>query len=139
MQVSNYSQTPSASPPTIPGARETEGASGEPSRTSLRTRVRNATLLVLGVVFLLGVYEVPRIAELGGAVRAVLQRNYISILAGRHMQMALHRLQVAELQGDPRPLLAGARDEFMYWMDVENQSLTEVGESELANDLRESR
>jgi PAS domain S-box-containing protein len=90
---------------------------------------------VLGVVFLLGVYEVPRIAELGGAVRAVLQRNYISILAGRHMQMALHRLQVAELQGDPRPLLAGARDEFMYWMDVENQSLTEVGESELAHDL----
>jgi NtrC-family two-component system sensor histidine kinase KinB len=84
---------------------------------------------------LLGVYEVPRIAELGGAVRAVLQRNYISILAGRHMQMALHRLQTAELQGDVHPLLAAARDEFMYWMDVEDHSLTEVGEPELAHDL----
>ncbi len=87
------------------------------------------------MVLLLGVYEVPRIAELGGAVRAVLQRNYISILAGRHMQMSLHRLQVAELQGDARPLLVPSRNEFMYWLDVENQSLTEVGESELAHDL----
>jgi two-component system, NtrC family, sensor histidine kinase KinB len=90
----------------------------------------------VGLVFLLGVYEVPRIAELGGAVRAVLQRNYISILAGRHMQTALRRLQVAELQGDPRPVLPVARDEFMYWMDVENQTLTEVGEPELAHDLQ---
>ena len=85
---------------------------------------------------LLGVYEVPHISELGGAVRAVLQRNYISILAGRHMQMSLHRLQVAELQGDAHPLLAEARDEFMYWIDVENQSLTEIGEPELAHDLQ---
>jgi len=84
---------------------------------------------------LLGIYEVPHIVELGGAVRAVLQRNYISILAGRHMEMSLHRLQVGELNGDARRLLADARDEFMYWMDVENQSLTEVGESELAHDL----
>jgi PAS domain S-box-containing protein len=85
---------------------------------------------------LLGVYEVPRIAELGGAVRAVLQYNYISILAGRHMQMALHRLQVAELQGDAHPVLADARNEVMYWIDVEEHSLTEVGEPELAHDLQ---
>ena len=133
--MSNYSKSPSASPLTIPAAPETESARGRPTTPSLHRRVRNATLLVLGMFLLLGVYEVPRIAELGGAVRAVLQRNYISILAGRHMQMALHRLQVAELQGDAHPLLAGARDEFMYWMDVEDQSLTEVGESELAHDL----
>jgi len=119
----------------IPVAPETEPAQGRPTTPSLHSRVRNATLLVLGLFLLIGVYEVPRIAELGGAVRAVLQDNYISILAGRHMQMALHRLQVAELQGDAHPLLAGARDEFMYWMDVEDHSLTEVGESELAHDL----
>jgi len=87
------------------------------------------------MVLLLGVYEVPRIAELGGAVRAVLQRNYISILAVRHMQMALHRLQIAELQGDEHPVLADARNEFMYWLDVEEHSVTEVGEPELAHDL----
>ncbi len=93
-------------------------------------------LVVLGLFVLLGAYEMPRIAELGGAVRAVLQRNYISILAGRHMQTALHRLQIGELQGDAHPYLADARGEFNYWMDVENQSLTEIGESELAHDLQ---
>jgi NtrC-family two-component system sensor histidine kinase KinB len=85
---------------------------------------------------LLGLYEVPRISELGNAVSNVLQRNYISILAGRHMQTALHRLQVAELQGDAHPVLANASSEYNYWMDVENQSLTEVGEGELAHDLQ---
>src|SRR5580658_4637053 len=126
----NYSKSHNASPLTTLAVPETEAPRVRPASPSLRTRVRNATLLVLGMVLLLGVYEVPRISELGGAVRAVLERNYISILAGRHMQMSLHRLQVAELQSDPQPLLADARDEFMYWMDVENQSLTEVGESE---------
>ena len=124
------------SPLTIPAESETDAARGRPTSPSLRRRVRNATLLVLGLVLLLGVYEVPRIAELGGAIRAVLRGNYSSILAGRHMQMALHRLQVAELQGDAHPLLADARKEFMYWMDVEDHSLTEVGEPELAHDLR---
>jgi NtrC-family two-component system sensor histidine kinase KinB len=135
--VSNYTNTPSVSLLRILAASGTDApARGRRKSPSLRSRVRNATLLVLGMVLLLGVYEVPRISELGGAVRAVLERNYISILAGRHMQMSLHRLQVAELQSDPQPLLADARDEFMYWMDVENQSLTEVGESELAHDLQ---
>jgi two-component system, NtrC family, sensor histidine kinase KinB len=136
--MSNYSKTPSASPLTIPAGAQTEAAPITSPSPSLRSRVRNATLLVLGLVLLLGAYEVPRIAELGGAVREVLQRNYISILAGRHMQMSLHRLQVAELQGDARPVLASARDEYMYWMDVETSSLTEVGEAELAYDLDSS-
>ena len=64
------------------------------------------------MVLLLGVYEVPQISELGKAVSDVLQQNYISILAGRHMQMALHRLQVAELHGDARPVLATDRNEY---------------------------
>jgi len=102
---------------------------------SLRSRIRNATLLVLAMMLLLGLYEIPQIWELGGAVRSVLQNNYISILASRHMQGALRRLQVAELHGDPRPELDSARNEFMYWIDVENHSVTEVGEPELAHDI----
>jgi len=133
--MSNYSKTPNASPLTIPVVAETESAQGWPARPSLRSRVRNATLLVLGMVLLLGFYEMPRILELGRAVSDVLQQNYISILAGRHMQMALHRLQVAELNGDAHPAFASAREEYTYWMDVENSSLTEVGEAELAHDL----
>ena len=102
---------------------------------SLRSRIRNGTLMVLAMMVLLGLYEIPQIWELGGAVRAVLQNNYISILAGRHMESALRRLQIAELRGDPHPELASSRDEFMYWMDVEDHSLTEVGEAELVHDL----
>jgi two-component system, NtrC family, sensor histidine kinase KinB len=134
--MSNYSKSPNASPLTIPAVPETEAARGRPASPSLRSRVRNATLLVLGMVLLLGLYEVPRISELGGAVSDVLQRNYISILAGRHMQVALHRLQVAELQGDAHSVLPNASHEYNYWMDVEDQSLTEVGEGELAHDLQ---
>ncbi len=133
--MSNYSKSPNASPLTIPAVPDTEPARARPASPSLRSRVRNATLLVLCMVLLLGVYEVPRIAELGGAVSDVLQQNYISVLAGRHMQMALHRLQVAELNGDARPAFANAREEYTYWMNVENSSLTEVGEAELGHDL----
>src|ERR1700751_6054802 len=90
-------------------------------------------MLVLGVA--LGLYAMPRILELGQATREVLNRNYISIQAGMHMRAALHRLQVAELHGDARPALAGSREELLHWMNVENHSITEVGETELAHDL----
>jgi two-component system, NtrC family, sensor histidine kinase KinB len=131
----NSLDNPNASHLTIDAAPRTDPVRERPPSPSLRSRVRNATLLVLGMVLLMGAYEVPRIWELGGAVRAVLQRNYVSILAGRHMQMSLHRLQVAELQGDAHPVLGEARADFTYWMDVESQDLTEVGEPELAHDL----
>jgi two-component system, NtrC family, sensor histidine kinase KinB len=105
---------------------------------SLRTRIRGGALgmLVLGIA--LGLYAMPRILELGQAIREVLNQNYISIQAGMHMRAALHRLQVAELHGDARPALAGSREEFLHWMNIENHSITEVGETELAHDL-ESR
>jgi two-component system, NtrC family, sensor histidine kinase KinB len=51
------------------------------------------------------------------------------------MREALHRLQVAELHGGAGPALASSRDEFFYWMDIENHAITEVGEAELAHDI----
>jgi NtrC-family two-component system sensor histidine kinase KinB len=102
---------------------------------SLRTRIRGGALGVLVLAVALGLYAMPRILELGRAVRAVLRENYISIQAGQHMHAALRRLQVAELHGDARPALASSRDEFMRWMDVENRNITEVGEAELAHVL----
>src|ERR1700683_5307578 len=103
--------------------------------TSLRTRIWVGALAMLLLNVALGLYAMPRILELGRAVRMVLQRNYISIQAGLHMREALHRLQVAELHGDARPALASSRAEFFYWMDIENHSITEVGETELAHDI----
>lgn len=134
--MSHYPKRLNMSHLTRPTVSETEAARGQPTSRSLRAQVRNAILTVLGLVLLLGAYEVPRIAELGGAIQSVLRGNYSCILAGRHMQIALHRLQVAELEGDAHPLLADVRKEFMYWMDVEDHSITEVGESEIAHDLQ---
>lgn len=103
--------------------------------SSLRARIRGGALAVLVLGVALGLYATPRILELGRATRLVLQNNYISIQAGMHMHAALHRLQVAELHGDARPALASSRDEFLHWIYVENHSITEVGETELAHDL----
>ncbi len=114
---------------------EIDGGRGRPTTPSLHSRVRNAILLVPGIVLLLGGYEMPRIAQVGGAVRAVLKDNYISILAAQHMQMALHRLELAETRGDVQPVLADNRNEFMHWLDVENHAIAEGGEPELAHDL----
>jgi two-component system, NtrC family, sensor histidine kinase KinB len=102
---------------------------------SLRNRIRLGALGVLMLGVSLGVYAMPRILELGLAVQGVLQENYISIQAGMHMHSALRRLQVAELHGNALPALAGSRREYTHWADVENASITEVGEDELAHDL----
>ena len=66
---------------------------------SLQRRIRNGTLLMLALVVLLGLYTLPRVYALGGAIRATLYRNYISIEAAQNMHAALNTLQVAEHDG----------------------------------------
>lgn len=105
---------------------------------SLRSRIRNGTLLLVLLAVGLGAYAIPRVYELGGAIRQTLYRNYVSIEAAQHMHAALRKLQVAELQGEAAPELPAARREFIHWMNVENHNFTEVGEPELAHDI-ESR
>ena len=39
---------------------------------SLQRRIRNGTLLMLALVVLLGLYTLPRVYALGGAIRAAL-------------------------------------------------------------------
>jgi len=45
------------------------------SAPSLQRRIRNGTLLMLALVVLLGIYTLPRLYALGGAIRATLYRN----------------------------------------------------------------
>ena len=102
---------------------------------SLQRRIRNGTLLMLALVVLLGLYTLPRVYALGGAIRATLYRNYVSIEAAQNMHAALNTLQVAEHDGKAKDVLPGARHDFLQWMDVENHDFTEVGEPELAADI----
>ena len=103
--------------------------------SSLRSRIRNGTLLLLALVIALGIYALPRLGSLGGAIRETLYRNYISIEVGQHMHEALRKLELAEREGKAREVLPEARDSFMHWMDIEQHDITEVGEPELADDI----
>jgi len=102
---------------------------------SMQRQIRNGTLLMLALVVLLGLYTLPRVYALGGAIRATLYRNYVSIEAAQNMHAALNTLQIAEHDGKAKDVLPGARHDFLQWADVENHNVTEVGEPELAADI----
>jgi len=103
--------------------------------SSLRSRIRNSTLLLLALVVAFGAYALPRLSSLGGAIRETLYRNYISIEVGQHQHAALHDLQLAERDGKAHEKLPAARDSFQHWMDIELNDITEVGEQQLANEI----
>ncbi|HYL59932.1 MAG TPA: ATP-binding protein [Candidatus Acidoferrales bacterium] len=105
------------------------------SAPSLQRRIRNGTLLMLALVILLGLFTLPRLYALAGAIRTTLYANYVSIEAAQHMHAALTTLQVAEHDGRGKQVLPEARANFTRWIDVENHDFTEVGEPELAADI----
>jgi two-component system, NtrC family, sensor histidine kinase KinB len=104
--------------------------------SSLRSRIRNGTLLLLALVIMLGAYALPRLSSLGGAIRETLYRNYISIEVGQHQHADLVTLQLAERDGTAKQALPAARDDFNHWMEIELHDITEVGEPDLANDIQ---
>jgi two-component system, NtrC family, sensor histidine kinase KinB len=103
--------------------------------SSLRSRIRNGTLLLLALVIALGIYALPRLNSLGGAIRETLYRNYISIEVGQHQHETLRKLERAERDGKGRDAVPAARDDFMHWMEIEKHDITEVGEPQIANDI----
>ncbi|HXM89461.1 MAG TPA: hypothetical protein VN916_08390, partial [Candidatus Acidoferrum sp.] len=105
------------------------------SAPSMQRQIRNGTLVMLALVVLLGLYTLPRVYALGGAIRATLYRNYVSIEAAQNMHAALNTLQVAEYDGKAKDVLPVARHDFLQWADVEDHNETEVGEPELAADI----
>src|SRR5260370_18135393 len=105
------------------------------SAPSLQRRIRNCTLLMAALVVLLGLYPLPRLYALGGAIRATLYRNYVSIEAAQHMHSALGKLQVAEHDGRAKESLPQSRQDFTKWINVENHAFTQAGEPELAADI----
>jgi two-component system, NtrC family, sensor histidine kinase KinB len=101
----------------------------------LRSRIRNGTLLMLALALALGIFAVPTVHRLGGAIRETLYRNYASIEAAQHMHAALYNVQLAQLTGTLSKVLAPNRDLFMHWINVELNDITEAGEGDLAADI----
>lgn len=107
------------------------------SAPSLQSRIRDGTLLMLALVVGLGIFTLPRLYALGGAIRQTLYRNYVSIEAAQHMHATLAPLQIAEHAGNGAAVLPETRRTFIYWSDVEDRNYTEQGEPALASDLRQ--
>jgi two-component system, NtrC family, sensor histidine kinase KinB len=107
------------------------------SQPSLRSRIRNATYAMVVLAVLLGIYVLPRLFALGGAIRETLYRNYISIDAAQHLHAVLRNLELAEDEGGAKDLVADSRRQFMSWMGIENHDYTEAGEPALARDIQD--
>src|SRR5215831_357123 len=103
---------------------------------SLRSRIRNGTLLMLAIAMALGIFAVPTVHRLGGAIRETLYRNYASIEASQYMHAALYNVQLAAASRTLSAALASNRAQFTYWINVELNDITEIGEAELANDIQ---
>jgi two-component system, NtrC family, sensor histidine kinase KinB len=103
----------------------------------LRQRVRNGTLAMLAIALFLGALALPEIHRLGGAIRETLYRNYTSIEAAQHMHHALWTLELSQRDGTLASVLPANRDEFLHWIIVEANDITEVGEADLARDIEE--
>jgi NtrC-family two-component system sensor histidine kinase KinB len=103
---------------------------------SLRTRIRNGTLLMLAIALALGAFAVPTVHRLGRAIRETLYRNYTSIEASQHMHAALYNVELARANGSLSAALASDRDIFNHWINVELGDITETGEAELAVDIQ---
>jgi PAS domain-containing protein len=91
--------------------------------------------LVLLPLLVVGAYAIPAVWKLGGSVGAILENNYVSIQSAQHMQDVLRNLQLAESDGHLAVALPGLRDEFFYWLSIENHSITEIDELEAAHDI----
>jgi two-component system, NtrC family, sensor histidine kinase KinB len=105
------------------------------SSPSLRTRIRNGSLLLLLIVIGIAAIALPKIYRLGHAIRTTVYGNYVSIEAAHHMHRALDALQFAQQQGALADALPVHRDTFRYWIQEEFKHTVEVGEAELAADI----
>ncbi|HVN90229.1 MAG TPA: ATP-binding protein [Candidatus Binataceae bacterium] len=102
---------------------------------SLRTRIRNGTLLMLAIAVGLGAFAVDSVHKLGGAIRETLHRNYISIEAAGHMHEAIYQAQIAAARSGTDPVLQQQREAFEHWISIELGDITEAGESDLARSI----
>jgi two-component system, NtrC family, sensor histidine kinase KinB len=102
---------------------------------SMRSRIRNGTLMMLAVALGLGALALPNVYRLGRSIREILARNYASIEAAQQMREALFGLQLAECNGTLATALSRNRDLFRRSVDAEKGAINEVGEAEIAAEI----
>jgi two-component system, NtrC family, sensor histidine kinase KinB len=105
------------------------------SPPSLRNRIRNGTLAMIVIAVTLVALALPGVHSLGSAIRRTLYRNYLSIEAAHHMHVALWNLQLAAHDGRTSSELPISRAEFMHWIGLEENNITEPGEATLAHEI----
>jgi NtrC-family two-component system sensor histidine kinase KinB len=103
----------------------------------LRSRIRNATLLLLAIAVAMGALAIPKVYRLSGAIRDTLYSNYVSIEAAHHMDAAVYAIQIALAGGTLASTLPENATEFERWIAVEEGDITEKGEAELARDIHD--
>jgi NtrC-family two-component system sensor histidine kinase KinB len=103
---------------------------------SLRSRIRNGTLLMLAFALILGSLAEPSIRRLGSAISDTLYRNYLSIEAAGHMQAALYSAELDGYGGSKRAALSSDHEEFTHWINFELGNITEIGEAALAGEIQ---
>jgi two-component system, NtrC family, sensor histidine kinase KinB len=103
---------------------------------SLRSRIRNGTLLMLAFALILGSLAEPSIRRLGSAISDTLYRNYLSIEAAGHMQAALSSAELDGYRGSGHAALSSDHEEFTHWINFELGNITEIGEAALAGEIQ---
>ncbi|MGA2409172.1 MAG: hypothetical protein ABSG46_02145, partial [Candidatus Binataceae bacterium] len=86
---------------------------------SLRSRIRNGTLLMLVIVIAIAALAVPTVHRLGYAIRRTLYRNYLSIAAAEQMHSALYAIQLGLYEDSLNAVLPPNRDRFTHWLNLE--------------------
>lgn len=104
---------------------------------SLRRRIRNGTLLMLGIALVLGTLAVPTVHRLGGAIGSTLYSNYTSIKSAHEMERALYELEIAQRRGTLSSALPDERARMLRSLNVEKGNVTEAGEAELVREIEQ--
>lgn len=103
----------------------------------LRSKILLGYGLALGLVILVGVWGIANLRRLGRATEAILQENYLSILAARNTIDALERqdsavlLYLLENQIQGRQQFRRNEIEFLKWLGQAEGNITIPGEAQI--------
>ena len=109
---------------------------------SLRLRILSGYLVGLTLLLLISGWALSRLYRLGSASQAILQDNYLSILAANRMIDSLERQDTASLLfllGDKEKglaLFARYQGEFEHWLQAAEGNITLDGEAEMIDRLK---
>jgi signal transduction histidine kinase len=109
----------------------------------LRGKLALGFAALLAILLILGFESIALLSDLGGSIEVILRENYRSVIACERMKESLERMDSAALfalGGEVergRALAAQNRPRFEEALQTELNNITETGEAELAERLRQ--